>query len=152
MAQEDKKTTLEFADITALIPHRYPFLMIDRIEDVNGDDSAVGVKNVTINEEYFVGHFPGHPVMPGVLMIEAMAQTAATIVMNNLAADDRDKLVYFMTIDNARFRKPVGPGDTLRIHVEKQRSRGAVWKYAGTVKVGDTVVAEAQFSAMIVDK
>ncbi|HER27302.1 MAG TPA: 3-hydroxyacyl-ACP dehydratase FabZ [Rhodospirillales bacterium] len=134
-----------------MIPHRYPFLMIDRVVDIVLDDSAVGIKNVSINEPYFQGHFPGHPVMPGVLMIEAMAQTAAVLVIRTMGQDAEGKLVYFMSIDQARFRKPIGPGDTVRVRVEKQRNRGNVWKFKGEARVGDSLMAEATFAAMIVE-
>lgn len=137
--------------IMEMIPHRYPFLMIDRVRDIQLDQSAVGVKNVTVNEPFFQGHFPSHPIMPGVLIVEAMAQTAAVLVVSTLGEESEGKLVYFMTVDNARFRKPVTPGDTLHIHVEKIRNRGAVWKFKGVAKVGETVMAEATFAAMIVD-
>ena len=134
-----------------MIPHRYPFLMIDRVIDIVPDESAVGIKNVTINEPFFQGHFPGHPVMPGVLIIEAMAQTAAVLVVRTMGRESEGKLVYFMSVDQARFRKPVGPGDSLKIHVSKQRNRGNVWKFKGEARVGDTLMAEATFAAMIVD-
>ncbi|MBL6928846.1 MAG: 3-hydroxyacyl-ACP dehydratase FabZ [Rhodospirillales bacterium] len=137
--------------IMEMIPHRYPFLMIDRVVEIVADVGAVGVKNVTMNEPFFPGHFPSRPVMPGVLMIEAMAQTAAVLVVETLGAESEGKLVYFMTVDNARFRKPVVPGDTLHIHITKQRNRRNVWKFKGEVKVDDTLVAEATFAAMIVD-
>lgn len=134
-----------------MIPHRYPFLMIDRVKDIKTGESAVGVKNVTATEPHFQGHFPGHPIMPGVLIIEAMAQTAAVLVVHTLGAEAEGKLVYFMTVDNARFRKPVVPGDTLEITVTKIRSRGNVFKFEGVAKVGETIMAEATFAAMIMD-
>lgn len=137
--------------IMEMIPHRYPFLMIDRVKDIKTGESAVGVKNVTATEPHFQGHFPGHPIMPGVLIIEAMAQTAAVLVVHTLGAASEGKLVYFMTVDNARFRKPVVPGDTLEIAVTKIRSRGNVFKFEGVAKVGETVMAEATFAAMIMD-
>jgi 3-hydroxyacyl-[acyl-carrier-protein] dehydratase len=144
--------TIEITRIMEMIPHRYPFLLVDRVIEVHKDKSAIGVKNVTINEPFFIGHFPGHPIMPGVLIIEAMAQTAAVLVVETLGGDSAGKLVYFMSIDEARFRKPVGPGDTLHIHVEKERNRGNVWKFNAVAKVGDQKVAEATYSAMIVDR
>ncbi len=144
--------TLDVLRIMELIPHRYPFLMVDRVVDVIPNESAVGIKNVTINEEFFQGHFPRKPVMPGVLLIESMAQTAAVLVVETLGKDHEGKLVYFMSVDNARFRRPVTPGDSLRVHVVKERQRGNVWKFKGTVKVDGTVVAEAVFAAMILDK
>ena len=144
-------STIDVMRIMEMIPHRYPFLMIDRVVELEVDKRAVGLKNVTINEQFFQGHFPRQPVMPGVLIVEAMAQTAAVLVVETLEGAAAGKLVYFMTVDNARFRKPVFPGDTLRIHVEKLRSRGNVWKFSGEVRVEETVVAEAQFAAMIMD-
>ncbi len=143
---------IEYDRITRMIPHRYPFLMIDRVIDVIPDVSAVGVKNVTINEHYFEGHFPGHPVMPGVLIIEAMAQTAGILVVRTLGPESEGKLVYFMTIDQARFRKPVGPGDQLLLHVKKEKNRGNIWKFTAEAKVDGNLVAEASYSAMIMDK
>ncbi len=137
--------------IMEMIPHRHPFLMIDRVVDLVPNIMATGVKNVTINENYFQGHFPNHPVMPGVLIIEAMAQTAAVLVVHTLGADSEGKLVYFMSVDGARFRKPVEPGDQLSVEVKKQRSRGNVWKFAGRAIVDDTLVAEATYAAMILD-
>lgn len=137
--------------IMELIPHRYPFLLIDRILEVNGTDNIVGLKNVTINENFFQGHFPGAPIMPGVLIIEAMAQTAGCMVVNSLS-EAEGKLVYFMTIDEAKFRRPVVPGDSLHIHVSKVQSRGNVWKFKGEAKVDGQLCAEASFGAMIVDR
>jgi 3-hydroxyacyl-[acyl-carrier-protein] dehydratase len=138
--------------IMQMIPHRYPFLMIDKVLNLVADQGAIGVKNVSINEFYFQGHFPQRPVMPGVMIIESMAQTAAVLVVHTLGADFEGKLVYFMSVDEARFRKPVVPGDTLHVHVTKQRNRGPVWKFKGEAKVGDTLVAEAVFAAMILDE
>ncbi len=134
-----------------MIPHRYPFLMIDKVIDMVPGEYAVGVKNVTVNEPHFPGHFPGKPVMPGVLIIEAMAQTSAVLVVHTLGQASEGKLVYFMSIDEAKFRKPVVPGDTMHIRVEKQQSRRNVWKFACTATVGDTKVAEALVCAMILD-
>lgn len=148
----DAPATIEAIDIMrimAAIPHRYPFLMIDRMVDIVLGESAVGVKNVSINEPFFQGHFPAQPVMPGVLIIEAMAQTAATLVVLTLGAAFEGKLVYFMTIESAKFRRPVGPGDQLRIHVEKERARANVWRFKGVARVDGHAVAEATFSAMI---
>jgi 3-hydroxyacyl-[acyl-carrier-protein] dehydratase len=143
---------LDIAGIMHAIPHRYPMLMIDRIVDMIPDESAVGIKNVTANEGFFQGHFPGHPVMPGVLIVEAMAQTAAVLVVETLGPESAGKLVYFMTIEGAKFRRPVVPGDQLRIHVAKVRSRNNVWKFNGVARVDGTAVAEATFSAMIMDR
>ncbi|MBT6315220.1 MAG: 3-hydroxyacyl-ACP dehydratase FabZ [Alphaproteobacteria bacterium] len=141
--------TFDIQRIMELIPHRYPLLLVDRLEEINLGESAIGVKNVTFNEPHFQGHFPGAPVMPGVLIVEAMAQTAAALVIATLGADAEGKLVYFMTIDNARFRRQVTPGDQLRMHVTKTRSRATVWKFDGKAYVGDKLAAEASFGAMI---
>lgn len=147
----DGGTTIDIHRIVQMIPHRYPFLLVDRLEDVVEGESAVGLKNVTANEPFFQGHFPERPVMPGVLIIEAMAQTAAVIVVASLGGSAEGKLVYFMTIENARFRKPVEPGDQLRLVCRKERQRGNVWKFAGEALVDGTVVAEATYTAMIMD-
>ncbi|MGB8276051.1 MAG: 3-hydroxyacyl-ACP dehydratase FabZ [Alphaproteobacteria bacterium] len=150
-AVSQELTNIDIEGVMRMIPHRYPFLMIDRVVDLETGVGATGIKNVSINEPYFQGHFPGRPVMPGVLLIEAMAQTAAVVVVHSLGARSEGKLVYFMSVESARFRKPVVPGDTLYVHVAKQRNRGNVWKFAGTAKVGETVVAEAVYTAMIMD-
>lgn len=142
---------IDIQRIMNMIPHRYPFLMVDRIIEINPGQGAVGVKNVTMNEPQFMGHFPGYPVMPGVLIVEAMAQTAGLVVVDFMGLESQKKIVYFMTIDNARFRKPVIPGDTMYIHVNKLQSRGTVWKFKGEAKVDDKICAEATFSAMIAD-
>ncbi|MGH7057077.1 MAG: 3-hydroxyacyl-ACP dehydratase FabZ [Acetobacteraceae bacterium] len=141
---------IDAARLQALLPHRYPMLMIDRVEDVVRDQYAVGIKNVTVNEPYFQGHFPGHPVVPGVMIIESMAQTSAALVLETLGELCDGKIVYFMFIDKARFRRPVTPGDQMRIRVVKERSRGAVWKFHGTAFVDGMVAAEATYAAMIV--
>ena len=138
--------------IKELIPHRYPFLLIDGIQTLTPDESATGIKNVSVNEPFFEGHFPDRPVMPGVLIIESMAQTAGCLVVASLGKESEGKLVYFMTIENARFRKPVVPGDRLVRNVQKLRSRGSVFKFSGKAFVGEVLAAEATFSAMIVDK
>lgn len=143
---------LDIAAIMHAIPHRFPMLMIDRVVDLVNDESATGVKNVTVNEGFFQGHFPNHPVMPGVLIVEAMAQTAAVLVVETLGPDAAGKLVYFMTIEGAKFRRPVVPGDQLRIHVSKVRRRNSVWKFNGVARVAGLAVAEATFSAMIMDR
>jgi 3-hydroxyacyl-[acyl-carrier-protein] dehydratase len=140
---------LDIQRIMHAIPHRYPMLMIDRIIDMVLNESAIGIKNVSVNENFFTGHFPGHPVMPGVLIIESMAQTAAVLVVETLGPQAAGKLVYFMTIESAKFRKPVVPGDQLRIHVVKERHRGHVWKFSGIARVDGVSVAEATYSAMI---
>ena len=146
-------TTTESLDINAIkrmIPHRYPFLLIDRVVDIVTETSAVGIKNVTSNEPYFEGHFPAKPIMPGVLIIEAMAQTAAVLVMATLGEEAAGKLVYFMTIDQARFRKPVLPGDQLRLKVVKEQRRLGMWKFKGRAAVEGHLVAEAVIGAKIV--
>ena len=137
--------------IMQMIPHRDPFLMIDRVIDVVKNERATGVKYVSADDYYFRGHFPTRPVMPGVLIIEAMAQTAAVLVVHTLGPESEGKLVYFMSVDNARFRRPVLPGNTLHIHVTKQRNRGNVWKFEGQAKVDGQLAAEAVFAAMILD-
>ncbi|MBV8889930.1 MAG: 3-hydroxyacyl-ACP dehydratase FabZ [Alphaproteobacteria bacterium] len=144
-------TQLDIQRVMEMIPHRHPFLMIDRVIDVVANQRATGLKNVSINENYFQGHFPARPVMPGVLIIEAMAQTAAVLVVHTLGPDAEGKLVYFMSVDNARFRRPVFPGDCLHVHVKKQRNRGNVWKFEGRAEVGGNLAAEAVFAAMILD-
>jgi 3-hydroxyacyl-[acyl-carrier-protein] dehydratase len=143
--------TLDIARIMHAIPHRYPMLMIDRVTDVVLHQSAIGLKNVSGNENFFQGHFPGHPVMPGVLIIEAMAQTAAVLVVESLGDYAAGRVVYFMTIEGAKFRRPVVPGDQLRIHVTRERRRGNVWKFSGVARVDGVSVAEATYSAMIMD-
>jgi 3-hydroxyacyl-[acyl-carrier-protein] dehydratase len=149
--QQQVGAEIDVLRIMQMIPHRYPFLMIDRMVGVVPGESATGIKNVTINEFFFQGHFPQRPVMPGVLIVEAMAQTAAVLVVHTLGADAEGKLVYFMSVDNARFRRPVVPGDTLHVHVVRQRNRGNVWKFDGHAKVDGKLVAEATFAAMIMD-
>lgn len=143
---------LDIARIMHAIPHRFPFLLVDRVVDVVANESAVGIKNVSVNEHYFQGHFPAHPVMPGVLIIESMAQTAAVLVVETLGEGAAGKLVYFMMVENAKFRRPVVPGDQMRIHVRKDRNRGNVWKFSAEAKVDAQVVAEASFAAMILDR
>ena len=142
----------DIAQIMRAIPHRYPFLLVDRVVEVAKNASAVGLKNVSINENYFQGHFPAHPVMPGVLIIECMAQTAAVLVVETLGPEARGKLVYFMSVEGAKFRRPVVPGDQMRVHVVKHRQRANIWKFQAEAKVDGKVVAEATFSAMILDR
>jgi len=142
---------IDIQRIMEMIPHRHPFLMIDKVIDVVADQRATGIKNVSINENYFQGHFPTRPVMPGVLIIEAMAQTAAVLVVHTLGPHAEGKLVYFMSVDNARFRRPVVPGACLSVHVTKQRNRGNVWKFEGRAEVAGQLMAEAVFAAMILD-
>lgn len=155
MTDKENTPSIDPIDVTRImemIPHRYPILLVDRLVDYVQGESAVGLKNVTMNEPHFMGHFPGKPVMPGVLIVEAMAQTSAILVVQTLGEEAEGKVVYFMTIDDARFRKPVVPGDSVYIHVEKVKQRGPVWKFKGVAKVGDTVCAEATFSAMLSDE
>jgi 3-hydroxyacyl-[acyl-carrier-protein] dehydratase len=150
---DEVKSQLGIADIRELmelLPHRYPFLLVDKILDIDGDIPAIGIKNVTANEPQFMGHFPGEPIMPGVLLIEGMAQTAGAICARMQGGGA--KLVYFMTIDNARFRKPVRPGDRVEYHVAKQKQRGNIWKFHCDAKVDGQLVAEADIGAMLHSK
>lgn len=142
---------LDVERIMELIPHRQPFLLIDKVKDIVPGESACGIKNVTINEPFFAGHFPAKPIMPGVLIVESMAQTAAALVMYTLGGDQDGTLVYFMSVDEAKFRKPVVPGDTVEVRVAKQRSRGNVWRFRGEAYVDGVLKAEAVYSAMIVE-
>ncbi len=149
---ETAAKTLETVDILKLLqalPHRYPFLLVDRIIECDGDDSCIGIQNVTFNEPQFQGHFPEMPVMPGVLLIEGMAQTAGALCVS-CGLIKRPKLVYFMTINNAKFRKPVVPGDRVEFHMKKTNQRKNMWWYKGTAKVDGTIVCEAEVSAMLV--
>ena len=142
--------TLDIEAIKEMIPHRHPFLMIDGVINLVPDVEVTGIKNVTGEEDFFEGHFPGHPIMPGVLIVEAMAQTSAILVIGTVGKQP-GSVVYFMSVDQARFRKPVFPGDRLMLHVVKKRNRGKVWKFKGEARVGDNLVAEATFSAMILE-
>ncbi len=151
-ANEAGTRSADLGQIMRMIPHRYPFLLVDRVVNIRANESAVGIKNVTINEPFFQGHFPAEPVMPGVLIVEALAQTAGVLVVDSLGMIDEELLVYFMTIDNCRFRAKVVPGDVLQLHVQVTRSRGKVYKFAGQAKNNGKVAAEAEFSAMIIDK
>ena len=153
MTTENKdQTILSVTDIMKLIPHRYPMLLVDRIQDIMPGESCVGVKNVTFNEPFFQGHFPGEPIMPGVLIVEAMAQTAGALVCHSTDISGEDTGVYFMNIEEAKFRRPVLPGDVLEMHVEKVQNRGKVWKFLGKAMVNGKLHAEAKFTAMIVKK
>ena len=154
-SQPTRAGTVEAWDIARImhaIPHRFPFLMVDRVIGVERDVACVGVKNVSINEHYFQGHFPSMAVMPGVLIIESMAQTAAVLVVATLGDDAAGKLVYFMSVEGAKFRKPVVPGDQMHVHVRKERRRGNIWKFSAEAKVDGKVVAEATYAAMILDR
>jgi 3-hydroxyacyl-[acyl-carrier-protein] dehydratase len=144
--------SIDIARIMRAIPHRYPMLLVDRMVDIVLGESAIGIKNVTINENFFQGHFPAHPVMPGVLIIEAMAQTAAVLVVETLGPSAHGKIVYFMSVEHAKFRRPVVPGDQLKIHINKDRQRGNVWKFNAVARVDGVAVAEASYAAMIMDR
>lgn len=141
----------DIARILSLLPHRYPFLLVDRIVAMKDDESGIGIKNVTFNEPHFQGHFPGQPVMPGVLLIEGMAQTAGVLCIT-ARGNEQPRLVYFMTIDKAKFRKPVVPGDVVEYHMTRLKRRANMWWFRGEARVAGTVVAEAEISAMIVDR
>jgi 3-hydroxyacyl-[acyl-carrier-protein] dehydratase len=147
------EVSIDINQIIKMIPHRYPILLVDKVIDFVEGESITGLKNVTFNEPHFMGHFPSKPIMPGVLIVEALAQTAAIFVVKTLSATDTsDKLVYFMSIENAKFRKLVIPGDTLHLKVKKEKNRLNVWRFYGEALVEGVVVAEATFTAMIVDK
>ena len=154
MTESAAKRTVERMDIEGIlhaIPHRYPFLMIDRLVDVVPDESATGIKNVSIGEAFFQGHFPRRPIMPGVLIIEAMAQTSAVLVVETLGPASAGKLVYFMSLENCRFRRPVVPGDRLLVHVTRKQHRGSVWKFMARAKVEGQPVAEAAYTSMVLE-
>lgn len=145
-----KLESIDIVKILDLLPHRYPFLLVDRIIDIDSDESCIGIKNVTYNEPQFAGHFPTMPIFPGVLLIEAMAQTAGAIcVFSKLSAEVRPKRVYFMTIDKVKFRKPVIPGDVVEFHMRKLNNRRNMWWYRGEAKVNGALVCEAELSAMV---
>ena len=152
MTESNDETTIDIRHVLDLIPHRYPMLLVDRITSIEHNTSAVGLKNITFNEPQFQGHFPGAPVMPGVMIIESMAQTAAALVVYSLELKADNKLIYFMTIDDARFRRPVEPGDSMYVHIKKEHARGTVWKFSGTAMVDDQICAQARFGAMVVDR
>lgn len=146
---ESKTTSADIALIQRIIPHRYPFLLVDRVEDMVGAESAVGIKNVTFNEPHFQGHFPGTPIMPGVTIIEAMAQTAAVMVGADMDMADKNMLVYFLSIDSAKFRRKVVPGDVLRLKITTKRGGGKIWRFSGRAEVEGELAAEAEFTAMM---
>lgn len=147
----DNPTDIDITEVLSLIPHRYPFLLVDRCEDYKPSESIVGIKCVTVNEPFFQGHFPTYPVMPAVLLIEAMAQTGAVLMSKSLEVDTSGKAIFFMSCDNCRFRSPVRPGDVVRMPVHVVRHRGDVFKFAGKAMVGDKVAAECEFAAMVVE-
>lgn len=149
MAIDPDLKQVDILAIKRMIPHRYPFLLVDRVVNIRPNASAVGIKMVTVNEPHFEGHFPARPVMPGVLIVEAMAQTAAVLVVASLETIGSDSLVYFMSIEGAKFRQTVTPGDVLELHISILRGRGKIWKFAGAARVGETLAAEAEFTAMI---
>lgn len=154
MSEANTETVLKAADIMLLmqaLPHRYPFLLIDKLRDMRGDEFGIGIKNVTASEPYFQGHFPGRPIMPGVLLIEGMAQTAGALCVFSRNALGKPKIVYFMTIDKAKFRRPVIPGDVVEYHVRKIKNRGNIWKFAAEAFVDGSKVAEAEIGAMVAD-
>jgi 3-hydroxyacyl-[acyl-carrier-protein] dehydratase len=155
MSDDATAKTLKTADIgriMKLLPHRYPFLLIDKMIDMDGEESGTAIKNVTMNEPFFQGHFPGKPVMPGVLLVEAMAQAAGALVLDHLGDEHAGKLVFFMSIDKARFRKPVMPGDTVHIKVKLTNKRAPVWKYWAEAHVEGKKVAEAEIGAMLMNE
>ncbi len=155
MPKEMTESTVSIIDINRImemIPHRYPILLVDRILNIVPGESALALKNVTFNEPHFQGHFPQFPVMPGVLIIESMAQTAAIVTAMALGEEAKGKIVFFMSIEEAKFRKPVVPGDSMQVHVEKIQTRGPVWKFSGKASVDGKLCAEAIFSAMVTEK
>ena len=141
---------IDITEVLARIPHRYPFLLVDRAEEYLPHTSIVGIKCVTVNEPFFQGHFPGYPVMPGVLIVEAMAQTGAVLMSKSLDVDTEGKTIFFVSLDNCKFRTPVRPGDVIRLHVKVLRARGDLFKFHGRAMVGEKVAAEAEFAAMLV--
>jgi 3-hydroxyacyl-[acyl-carrier-protein] dehydratase len=149
MMNEETLGAADINDILRLLPHRYPFLLIDRVTDIRGEDHGIGIKNVTMNEPHFAGHFPDNPVMPGVLMVEGMAQTASILVLRLLPPPVKRRTMFFLTIDKAKFRKPARPGDILEYHVDKLSRRRGMWWYRGEAKVGGALIAEAEIGAYL---
>ncbi|HEY0437662.1 MAG TPA: 3-hydroxyacyl-ACP dehydratase FabZ [Phenylobacterium sp.] len=147
----ESSTDIDITEIVERIPHRYPFLLVDRCEDYKASQSIIGIKCVTVNEPFFQGHFPDYPVMPGVLIVEALAQTGAVLMSKSLNVDVAGKAIFFVSLDNCRFRSPVRPGDVIRLHVEVLRARGDLFKFRGVAKVGEKTAAEAEFAAMVVE-
>jgi 3-hydroxyacyl-[acyl-carrier-protein] dehydratase len=147
----DNVGAADIQDILRALPHRYPFVMVDRIVDIDGDSRGIGIKNVTMNEPQFLGHFPGNPVMPGVLMIEGMAQTAGVLCVRSLGPNFRANTVFFLTIDKAKFRKPAVPGDVIEYHMQKITRRKNMWWYRGEAKVAGALLAEAELGAMVAE-
>jgi 3-hydroxyacyl-[acyl-carrier-protein] dehydratase len=147
----EKLEAVGIREILSALPHRYPFLLVDRIIDIRGDEHGIGIKNVTANEPHFLGHFPDNPVMPGVLVLEGMAQTAGTLCIRARPGAGKPALVYFLTIDKAKFRKPVIPGDIIEYHMNRINRRKNMWWYRGEAKVDGQIVAEAELGAMIAD-
>ncbi|HYO51581.1 MAG TPA: 3-hydroxyacyl-ACP dehydratase FabZ [Archangium sp.] len=143
---------MDIQEIQQLLPHRYPFLLVDRVVEIIPGQKLVAYKNVTVNEDFFNGHFPGHPVMPGVLILEALAQASAILAYKTEGTDPRSKVTYLMSVDGARFRKPVVPGDRLQLNIEVIRHKSSVWKTKGTATVDGAKVAEGEFLATVVDK
>ena len=150
MMSEETLGAADIQDILRLLPHRYPFLLIDRVTDIRGEDHGIGIKNLTVNEPQFMGHFPDNPVMPGVLMVEGMAQTASVLVLRLLPPPVKQRVMFFLTIDKAKFRQPVIPGDVLEYHMTRIRRRKNMWWFRGEAKVRGDIVAEAELGAMIV--
>jgi 3-hydroxyacyl-[acyl-carrier-protein] dehydratase len=148
---EESVSEIDIVEVLKRIPHRYPFLLVDRCEEYRPHQSIVGIKCVTVNEPFFVGHFPDYPVMPGVLIVEALAQTGAVLMSKSLDVDPRGKTIFFVSLDNCRFRNPVRPGDVIRLHVEVLRARGGLFKFKGQAMVDGKVAAEAEFAAMLVE-
>ena len=145
----EKLEAADISEILRLLPHRYPFVMIDRIIDIQGEEHGIGIKNVTFNEPQFLGHFPDNPVMPGILLIEGMAQTAGVMCLRRMKSSAQRRTMYFLTIDKAKFRKPAVPGDTIEYHVNKIAQRRNMWWYRAEAKVDDALIAEAEVGAII---